>query len=195
MSGVPSLAREDAFTPLLVPSFEGWRMAGKGGFYWTEDGALESRGGSGLLWYAEAVFEDFVLRVDWRVRRREDNSGVFLRIPALAPNDLGPAIARGYEVQIDERGFDPERGEEGSALHLTGAVYKLAPARRHVSRPVGEWNRFEILAEGDRIDVALNGENVARLEHGDRERRGHIALQAHHEGSCVHFRDLMVKRL
>lgn len=186
---------EDDFIPLLNPSFEGWRMAGQGGFFWTEDGALESRGGSGLLWYAEAVFDDFLLRVDWRLTGPEDNSGVFLRIPKLDRNDIGPAIERGYEVQIDDRGVDPEAGVLGSALHLTGAVYKLARATERASRGTGAWNRFEILAQAATISVTLNGRPVARLDNGARERRGHIALQAHHEGSRVQFRNLAVKRL
>ena len=186
---------QDDFTPLFNPGFDGWRIAGEGGFFWTEEHALESRGGSGLFWYAQAVFDDFVLKIDWRVLAPTDNSGVFLRIPAPGRADIGPAIARGYEVQIDERGFDPEKKQEGSALHLTGAVYKLAPVLRQASRPIGQWNSFEIVARGDMIAVTLNGERVAVLEHGTRERRGHLALQAHHEGSRVQFRDLEVKRL
>jgi hypothetical protein len=186
---------DDDFVALLSPTLEGWRMAGKGGFFWTDDGALESRGGSGLLWYAEAVFDDFVARVDWRVSAPEDNSGIFLRTPPLTRDDIGPAIERGYEIQIDERGVDPASGTLGSALHLTGAVYKLAPATARASRPIGEWNRFEIHARGDTIAVALNGTAVARLDDGARGTRGHLALQAHHDGSRVQFRDLLVKRL
>jgi hypothetical protein len=78
---------------------------------------------------------------------------------------------------------------------LTGAVYRLAPAVERASRGVDAWNRFDILARGDTIAVTLNGRPVARLDHGTRERRGHIALQAHHEGSRVQFRDLSVRRL
>jgi Domain of Unknown Function (DUF1080) len=186
---------EDGFVPLLNPTLEGWRMAGRGSFVWNDEGVIESRGGSGLLWYTEAVFENFVLRVDWRVLAPEDNSGVFLRCPPLGRDDLTPAIERGYEIQIDERGVDPEADALGSALHVTGAIYKLAPAISRASHPVGTWNRFEIRAEGRTIDVTLNGTSVARLENGPRESRGHVALQAHHEGSRVQFRDLEVRRL
>src|SRR3712207_727458 len=114
------------FKSLLTPARAGWRMAGAGGFHWTgAHGALESFGGPGLLWYADEAFADFVLLVEWRATGPEDNSGVFLHCPPLV-QDLGPAIERGYEVQIDERGLDPETGRLDSPLHLTGAIYRLA---------------------------------------------------------------------
>jgi hypothetical protein len=61
---------------------DGWRMCGPG--FDIVDGVLTSRGGMGLLWYAVQEFGDSTLAFDWRVRRGEDNSGVFLRFPSLA---------------------------------------------------------------------------------------------------------------
>lgn len=174
---------------LLTPPLTGWRMAGRGGFRWTPDGAAESHGGSGLLWYAAEQFADFVLEVSWRTTGGADNSGVFLRSPPLE-DDLTPAIQRGYEVQIDDRGFDPATRRLGSPLHLTGAIYKIAPAERLLSRGTGQWNLFRIMARGPVITVELNGAPASRLETADREPAGHIALQCHHEGSAVQFRDL-----
>ena len=179
---------------LLTPDLAGWRMAGPGGFRRLADGGIESFGGSGLFWYAEEAFENFSLSVMWRITRAEDNSGVFLRIPPLTDTPQ-PAIERGYEVQIDDRGRDPQRQVLGSALHLTGAIYRLAPAVRHCSRPVGEWNVFDIVARGSSIAVALNGEAVSRLDGASREPRGHVGLQNHHEGSAVQFRQLRVTPL
>jgi hypothetical protein len=183
------------YDPLLTPTMAGWRMAGPGGFRRTGAGdAIESFGGSGLFWYADQVFGDFVLRVELRITRLEDNSGVFLRCPPLR-DDPRPAIERGYEVQIDDRGLDPETGRLGSRLHLTGAIYRLAPARDRASRPVGEWNAFEVTARGAVIVTRLNGAEISRLEGASREPRGHIGLQNHHEGSAVQFRDLGIMRL
>ena len=174
------------FRPLLTRDLQGWRMAGAGSFRVTDDGLFESEGGHGLLWYADEAFDDVVLQVRWRLSGPEDNSGVFLRSPALA-DDPAPAIAHGYEVQIDDRGVDPEDDRLGSPLHLTGAIYKLAPATRQLSRPVGAWNEFLITARGDSIAVMLNGEEASWLERGTRRRRGHLALQCHHPGSRVQF--------
>ena len=180
------------YVPLLSPGLVGWRMAGAGGFSCRGDGVVESYGGSGILWYAEAQYDDFILHAAWRLSGSEDNSGIFLRIPPLG-DDLRPAIEEGYEAQIDDRGFDPETRRLGSPPHLTGAIYKLAPAAFLASRPVGQWNEFEIAADQARISVGLNGALVARLDAASRRPRGHIGLQAHHEGSTVQFRDLRIK--
>lgn len=168
-------------------------MAGPGGFSPVPEG-LESYGGSGIFWYAPESFADFVLRVAWRISGPEDNSGVFLRIPPL-DDEPQPAIEQGYEVQIDDRGLDPETGQLGSPLHVSGAVYRLAPAKVRASRPRRSWNTFEITARGPAIVVRLNEVEVSRLENGSRRISGHIGLQNHHEGSKVQFRDLLISRL
>ena len=31
----------------------------------------------GLLWYAEKKYKDFVLKIDWKVNRRNDNSSIY----------------------------------------------------------------------------------------------------------------------
>jgi hypothetical protein len=119
---------------------------------------------------------------------------VFIRIPPLT-RDIDAAIREGYEVQIDDRGVDPKTGALDSALHLTGAVYRLAPAIANASGPVGTWNDFEIAATGASIQVTLNDVPVAQLEQGTRRRRGHIGLQAHHDGATVQFQLVDIRAL
>jgi len=46
---------------------------------------------AGLFWHAAEVFEDFILLVEWRISVPEDNSGVFVRAPALTDTPQ-PAI-------------------------------------------------------------------------------------------------------
>ena len=116
----------------LFSNLDGWRMAGPGGFRRFSDGTIESYGGPGLLWYADEAFEDFLLLLEWRIARIEDNSGVFIRAPPLSDSPQ-PAIERGYEVQIDDRGVDPVTNLLGSPFHMTGAIYQLAPAVRRPS--------------------------------------------------------------
>lgn len=182
------------FHSLLSEDLAGWKMAGQGGFRPLGGGVVESHGGPGLLWYTEQVYENFALRVEWRTMRGDANSGVFIRCPPLT-NDPHPAIDRGYEIQIDDYGLDPENEKAFSRLHITGAIYKLAPVRFVTSRGAALWNEFEITARGPTIDVVLNGVAVSSLKDGAREVRGHVALQAHHEGSNVQFRNLQVQRL
>jgi hypothetical protein len=183
---------------LFGGTWSDWQMAGTGRFNITGDGVLESEGGPGLLWYTRAAFADFLLYVDWRLSSLEDNSGVYLRFPPLRRDnpecDWRLADRQGYEVQIDDRGYDPETKSLYSPLHLTGAIYKLAPALKHASRPVGTWNTFVIEAQGRRLSVMLNGEPVSNLTADDsRPLRGHVGLQAHHPGSRVQFQNLRIR--
>lgn len=193
----PVIARDGGLA-LPTAGLGGWQMAGRGRFVALGDGVLRSDGGPGVLWYTEQEFADFVLSVDWRVSSAEDNSGIFVRIPRLGVDDperdWRPAADEGYEVQIDERGVDHEAGVTGSALHRTGAIYRLAPATAGASRPIGQWNTFVIEARGDDLAVTLNGVAVSRLAGGGRRRHGYVGLQNHHDGSAVEFRNVLLRR-
>ena len=179
---------------------EGWQMAGFGRFRLLDDEIVESEGGPGLLWYTQRQFSDFVLTVEWRTFTAQGNSGIFIRFPALGredpANDWKRAVEHGYEIQIDDRGYNPSTHAEHDPLHWTGAIYGLAPARRVASKPTGQWNVFEIQARGVVISVALNSEAVSELrEDCGRPPRGYIGLQNHHPGSRVQFRNLRVALL
>lgn len=188
---------EERFSPLFRGTLTDWRMAGTGRFNIIDGGVLESEGGPGVLWYTGAAFADFVLGVDWRLSSIEDNSGVYIRFPPLGQDDPEHdwrlADRQGYEVQIDDRGYDPETQSYHSPLHLTGAIYKLAPALKRASQPVGAWNTFRIKAQGFRLSVALNSQPVSGLMgDGSRPLLGHIGLQTHHAGSRVQFRNICI---
>ncbi len=182
---------ETNFTPLFDGTMSGWKMAGPGKFIVVGGSILESDGGPGLLWFSQQEFENFELRLDWRVNSALDNSGVYLRVPPLV-DDFRPADTQAYEVQIDERGVD-DSGNPGSPLHRTGAVYKLAPSTTVASNPPGAWNHYIIKAIGNEISVMLNDMPVAELQNGTRRSRGFIALQNHHAGSKVQFRNIRIR--
>jgi hypothetical protein len=190
---------KESFIPLFHDILAGWQMAGNGRFNVIDGKVLEAEGGPGVLWYTSAAFADYVLCVDWRLSSLDDNSGVYLRFPPLGrddpEHDWQLADLQGYEVQIDDRGCDPETQACNSPLYLTGAIYKLAPALKHASRPVGEWNTFVIEAQGHRLVVRLNGQLVSDLMMDDsRPPRGHIGLQTHHPGSRVQFRNIRIRK-
>jgi hypothetical protein len=189
-----SLPVEPGFTLLGTGGLEGWRMAGSGNFMELGSNIIESVGGTGLLWYTREEFENFILRLDWQVLSEFDNSGIYFRFPALN-GDVKPADTQGYEVQIDERGIDPQ-GNSGSAMHSTGAIYGLAPSNKpHFPLLVGKWNTFEIEAVGSSITTKLNGQIVSNLINGNRSLKGHIGLQSHHPGSRSQFRNIRIKKL
>jgi choline dehydrogenase-like flavoprotein len=188
---------EAGFTSLFDDTnLNGWQMAGPGRFVLenrTDDkgqsyGVLRSEGGMGLLWHTPKKFKNFVLRLDWRMARPDDNSGVFVRFPDPG-NDPWVAVNQGYEVQIDDFG-QPDR----SLIHSTGAIYGFAAPSKLASRLVGEWNDFEIRVEDQQYVVALNGETVTQFV-GSRETEGFIGVQNYSAGSQVLFRNIRIKEI
>jgi hypothetical protein len=133
--------------------------------------------------------------VEWRIGRRDDNSGVYIRIPPpTVANPLAAADQQGHEIQIDERGFDSNTGTEGHPMNLTGAIYDLKAPDVFQPIKVGEWNTYVIEAIGALIKVTLNGRLINTYT-STRQQAGHIALQAHHRTSRVQFRNLQVQKV
>lgn len=171
-------------------NLNGWRQAGPGRFR-IEDGMLVTEGGMGLLWYSARQFGNFELQVDWRVTKKSDNSGIFVRFPApTVPNEAGGdpqvAINQGYEIQIDDEG-----APDGAMIHKTGAIYSVQPPDKIASKQPGEWNTFLIRVEGQIYNVTLNGEPVVTNFKGNRSMRGHIGLQNHSPEDRVFFRNII----
>lgn len=194
-----TVAPSTTFKSLFNGTLAGWQMAGSGGFN-IFGNVLESFGGIGLLWYTREEFENFILRLEWRASSPTDNSGVFIGFPSLnssdPANDWQLAVDRGYEVQIDDTGFNPDTQQFNDPLHQTGAIYTFAASSRIASKPVGQWNLYEIEASSTNIKVTLNGELVTDfVTDGSRPKRGHIGLQNHHGGSAVQFRNIQIRSL
>jgi 3-keto-disaccharide hydrolase len=178
------------FTYLFdAQNIDGWRMAGPGKFVLIEyDKSLRSEGGMGLLWYTKRKYKDFVLKVDWKVSRINDNSGIFIRF-SDPDNDPLIAVNTGYEIQIDDTAMP-----DGNPLHKTGAIYDFAaPLNTAASKQVGQWNTFEIEAIGQKYSVTLNGKKVIPEFTGDRLTEGYIGIQNHDTDSHVYFKNIRIK--
>jgi hypothetical protein len=174
-------------------SLHGWKMCGPGRFV-LENRMAISEGGMGLLWYTKKRFRDFILRVDWKTSRREDNSGVFIRF-ADPDDDPWIAVNTGYEVQI----YDAEELQDGgNATHRTGAIYDFAApsstATIFASNEPCKWNTFEIHAIGQNYAVILNNKRITQFT-GNRQLEGYIGLQNHDAQSRVCFRKVSIREL
>jgi hypothetical protein len=193
-----SLGAEAGFVPLGSGGLNGWRMAGAGGFIELGANIVESFGGIGLLWFTRQQFKNFVLRAEFRLSSPTDNSGIFIRFPALGStdpaNDWKPAVTQGYEIQIDNTGYNPDTNAFNDPLHETGAIYALAPSSAMMPA-VGTWHAFEIEANGTTITARLDGVQVSQLVNASRSPQGYIGLQNHHAGSAVQFKRLRIKTL
>jgi choline dehydrogenase-like flavoprotein len=187
-----SLSAEPGFTPIGTGGIAGWKMAGSGGFIELGGNIIESFGGIGLLWFTGKEFKNFILRVDWRASTPTDNSGVFIRFPDPG-NDWTIPVNQGYEIQIDNTGFNPDTNTFSDPLHNTGAIYKLAPST--ATPASGQWHTFEIEANGTTITVRLDGQQASQLTNASRSPQGFVGLQNHDGGSLVQFTRLRIKEL
>jgi len=142
--------------------------------------AIESEPGQtwGVYWCNQPLPTNFILRIEWLRHEANDNSGVFIRFPNPSTqheSNTGLVAARGFEIQIDERG-----SPDGAPCHRTGAIYgqlgqhfSLQPAR-----PIGQWNVYEIEAKAQHYRVRLNGAIVSDFTNHDPNRARPTALGA-----------------
>ncbi|HEX7180073.1 MAG TPA: DUF1080 domain-containing protein [Nitrososphaeraceae archaeon] len=165
-------------------TFDGWVMLGSGRFIITDDGSLQSAG-HGILWYTKTKYENFVLELKWKVAKKDDNSGVFVRFPDPHDDPKIP-VKHGYEIQIDDAAENP--------LHQTGAIYDFAGPTKMVSNPPSQWNKMQIQVINQSYTIFINEEKINEFV-GNRQAAGYIGLQAHNEKSVVLFKDIMIKEL
>ncbi len=161
-----------------------------------EDGVFHVRGQKPtryIAWMGRA-FADFEMHVEFKVTAGA-NSGVFFRSNPKDP------VQGGMEVQVmDDCGQAPNK--EGS-----GALYDVATPMFNMALPAGEWNSYDIVFKGSRLEVTHNGWKVLDLDASLMTmpigkfdtplallpREGHIILQDH--GNEVWFRKLLVRPL
>jgi hypothetical protein len=185
-------------------NLDGWKHVGKGGMS-VKDGLIQSHGGMGLLYWTGSKLGDCVIRVVYRMRDQNDNSGVFIRIP-VPPTEPWMPVNYGYEVQIDNH---PETSGEDE-YHVTGTLYSLTKPLAKPGKPGPEWNTMEITLNGPRTIVAVNGTNVTDYtegepvppkkldyepERGPRPNYGYIGLQNHSDKDVVFFKEVAVRPL
>ncbi len=182
----------------------GWKHVDKGSMT-AEDGLIQTHGGMGLLYWTGGKVSNSQIRVVFKMRDHNDNSGVYVRIP-VEPREAWMPVNYGYEVQIDN---DPEKGGEDD-YHATGCLYSLTKALARPGKPGPEWNTMEITLDGPHTVVMVNGQKVTDYTEGqpvppkklsfepDRGRRpneGWFGLQNHGEHDVVFFKSVELRRL
>jgi len=205
LAALPAAAQEEGWKQLFNgKDLTGWKHVGPGKMY-VEDGLIKTDGGMGLLYWTGGKVSDCVIRVVFRMRDKNDNSGVFIRIP-LEPREEWMPVHYGYEVQIDN---EPEKSNEDD-YHYTAGLYSLTKPLVKAGKPGPEWNTMEITLQGPRTVVYLNGQKVTDYtegqpvperkfdfepQHGRRPDAGWFGLQNHSKNDVVFFKEVAMKSL
>ena len=195
----------------------GWAGGVTNGTHVVEaDGSLKCVGGLGWKWpqprniWTAREYTNFVLRFECRLTARANN-GIGIRAPG---SDY--ITSSGMEVQIleDESTDFFQNVRKIKDYSLNASIYGVAAARRQsyakgFLKSLGEWNSYEIRADGSKVSVTLNGEKVVDVDlsaisskcgtpdgkphPGIRNVGGHIGLCWHND--VVWFRNMRIKEL
>jgi len=169
--------------------------------YLVRDGVVEvapEKGGGNL--YTKEEFANFVYRFEFQLTPGANN-GIGIRAPLE-----GDAAYVGMEIQV----LDNEAPvyKELHPYQFHGSVYGVIPAKRGFLLPVGQWNKEEIVARGNKIKVTLNGTVIldgdikeasknGTMDHKEHpgllNPSGHLGFLGH--GDVVRFRNMRVRRL
>lgn len=189
---------DEAFVSLFNGNdLSGWEGDTKG--YVVEKGELVCKPGGNL--YTKEDFSDFVLRFEFKFTPGANN-GLGIR---MAPG-AGDAAYAAMELQILENTADKYKDLQPYQYH--GSVYGVVAAKRGFLKPVGEWNEQEVIADGHRIVVKLNGTVIVDADIGEASKDGTMDGKEHPgllresgrigflgHGDLIYFRDIRVKRL
>ena len=159
------------------------------------DGVLTCRGTPKGYLYTEKDYGDFVLTLDWRwpPSKQPGKGGVLIR--TTGPHKIWP---KSLEAQLNA----PDAGDfwgldgyrlQGPADRLQtieqSAFGRLTNLKKTaaVEKPAGQWNHYEIRAQGDTVTLTINGQVVNQAT-GCTPGSGKICLTS--EGDEIQIRNV-----
>lgn len=182
-------------------NLDGW--VGNKESYKAEDGMITidpNGGGSGGNLLTEKEYSDFVFRFEFQLTPG-GNNGLGIHAP------LGGDVAyKGKELQILDN--TAEKYADLQPYQYHGSVYGIIPAKKGYLNPVGEWNQQEVIVQGSKIKIVLNGTTIVdgdfieaskngtmdKKDHPGLQRTsGHIGFLGH--GDVVRFKNIRIKDL
>jgi hypothetical protein len=193
---------------------QGWHTYGKttaGNAWKIENGALHfdpkaEKSERGDI-VTDKEYGNFHLKLEWKVAPKS-NSGIMLFVHE-EPAKYRQTYSTGLEMQV----LDNEGHPDGKITkHRAGDLYDLIKSSSEPVKPVGEWNKVEVVSNNGKLDFTLNGvkivsttmwdENWKKLIAGSKFatwenfgtfKSGRIALQDH--GDEVWYRNISIKEL
>jgi hypothetical protein len=189
-------ATDNSATPLFNgKDFTGWKLFlpdenAKPEATWSaQDGVVRCTGEPAGYMRTEKAYENYRLRLEWRWVGEGGNSGVLLH--CQDPDTVWP---KAIESQL-------QSGHAGDYWVIGGADFKehtdkdnrrVIKKEQSSEKPLGEWNQYEIVCQGNTIQSYVNGV----LQNAATEctlTKGYIGLQS--EGTPIEFRNITLELL
>jgi len=198
---ISNFIAEKGFTVLFDGSnLDSW-IGNKTG-YSIEDGTIAVKNfGKGGNLYTKNEYANFIFRFEFKLTEGANN-GLGIRTPTE-----GDAAYVGMELQILDD--TAEKYKDLHSYQYHGSVYGVIPALKGFQKPVGEWNTQEVIADGTKIKITLNGHVIVdgdiglyiksqktidgKNHPGLGNKTGHIGFLGH--GSNLWFRNISIKEL
>ena len=195
---------EDGWVELFNgKNLDGWTQRNGTATYEVKDGTLvgtTAEGSPNSFLCTDKEYGDFELTFEVKVHDRL-NSGCQIRSKTFN----GPkGRVNGPQVEIEASG---KNGAEAGYIYgealSTGWLTPMQELKKHKHFKDGEWNAYRIVAEGPRIQVWINGEQVSDLTDNKRfesHPKGFIGLQVHSIGKgqgpwSVAWKNIKIKEL
>ena len=172
-------------------NLDGWDIVNDGQFS-VQDGVLKINRGTGWLRSSE-TFGDFVLTMEFRFLEEEANSGIFVRTGPTSNDDERGWPNNGYQIQC----MDIITGETplGNMIPYGAPPFDHEfdiEALQEAYNPTGEWQTYEITAEGENLSVRLNGTLITTAT-SIKNLTGHVGIQG--ELGLLEFRRIDLEEL
>jgi 3-keto-disaccharide hydrolase len=142
-------------------------------------GAILRGDGNGQL-ATRKTYRDFVLHLYIRGVQHHNGGVMFRSIPQTPAGR-----SHSYEIQLHD--------VEG-AHYATGSLYSIKRAVYPRIEPE-KWFLLQLVVQGSRCFVRINGENVLEYEGLQNLEAGRIELQAHDAGRWIEYKQIKIRRL
>ena len=201
MSSLTSDEKKDGFQSLFNgKDLDAW--VGNKKSYRVEDDniVIDPKGGGGGNLFTEKEYSNFIFRFEFQLTPGANN-GLGIHAPLE-----GDAAYVGKELQILDNTASKYANLKPYQYH--GSVYGIIPAKRGFLKPVGEWNQQEVMVNGSKIKITLNGTTIVdgdfmeaskngtmdgKDHPGLKRTNGHIGFLGH--GDVLKFRNIRIKEL
>ena len=157
---------------------DGW--IGATNLYYAENGELVFKEGEknfGNLFYHKK-FANFNVRFQFKLVPNGNNGFAF----RAGDETIGGGALIGGNTAITDAGYNgmeiqilDDTGslkQKNKAWQYCGSIYGVCAAQKGHLRPVGEWNDYDITADGDCITVVLNGVTILSTSIKDLDTKG-----------------------
>jgi hypothetical protein len=207
-------AGEEGFVPIFNgKDLDGWQgIGGDTSSYYVENGELICKDTGKVHIFTTKEFANFIFRLEIKMDPG-GNNGVGIRTkvskqPHIEGTEVQVLDDPYYDRGIPIKGKEPKDWPKLKDYQHHGSLYGVVPCKPGHLKPAGQWNQEEIVCDGRRVKVTLNGVVIVDAdfdkvkpidghEHpGLSYEKGFIGLHAHGGyGAKVYFRNLRVKEL